>query len=65
MEARLCQLSSFIPTLYLSVADFEAFATDYLVFAHAYLEQIPSMETVLFMLVAGAIIRPHPDIARL
>jgi capsid portal protein len=29
-------LSSFVPTSYLSAADFEAFATDYLVFANAY-----------------------------
>lgn len=43
-------VSSFVPTKYLSVADFEAFATDYLVFAHAYLEQIPSMSKRLLRL---------------
>ena len=43
-------VSSFIPTRYLSVADFEAFATDYLVFAHAYLEQIPAMSGRLLTL---------------
>ncbi|WP_233172046.1 phage portal protein [Dyella sp. ASV21] len=36
-------LSSFEPTSYLTVAEFEAFATDYLVFAHAYLEQVPAL----------------------
>jgi PBSX family phage portal protein len=43
-------VSSFVPTRYLSVADFEAFATDYLVFAHAYLEQIPAMSGRLLKL---------------
>jgi len=43
-------VSSFVPTKYLSVADFEAFATDYLVFAHAYLEQIPAMSGRLLKL---------------
>jgi PBSX family phage portal protein len=43
-------VSSFVPTPYLSVADFEAFATDYLVFAHAYLEQIPAMSKRLLRL---------------
>lgn len=43
-------VSSFIPSRYLSVADFEAFATDYLVFAHAYLEQIPAMSGRLLQL---------------
>lgn len=43
-------VSSFVPTKYLSVAEFEAFATDYLVFAHAYLEQIPAMSGRLLRL---------------
>jgi len=43
-------VSSFVPTKYLSVADFEAFATDYLVFAHAYLEQIPAISKRLLRL---------------
>jgi PBSX family phage portal protein len=43
-------VSSFVATKYLSVADFEAFATDYLVFAHAYLEQIPAMSGRLLTL---------------
>jgi PBSX family phage portal protein len=43
-------VSSFVPTKYLSVADFEAFATDYLVFAHAYLEQISAMSGRLLRL---------------
>ena len=43
-------VSSFIPTKYLSVADFEAFATDYLVFAHAYLERITAMSGRLLQL---------------
>jgi PBSX family phage portal protein len=43
-------VSSFEPTPYLSVAEFEAFATDYLIFAHAYLEQVPAISGRLLRL---------------